>query len=113
MRFSESGMDVLKTSDGTELDIHIWDAEKPKAVIMAIHGGLAHAGDYVTPALYFKERSISTVSELLAPLSNLILILLMLSAVCLKVCPTFDERSKRSFAASAPSQLNSVVIDTG
>lgn len=62
MRFSETKLDVLKTGDGTELDIHIWEPEAPKAVLMAIHGGLAHAGDYVTPALYFKERDIATVS---------------------------------------------------
>ncbi len=62
MRFSESRMDVLKTDDGLALDIHIWEAEKPKAVILAIHGGLAHAGDYITPALFFKNKSITTVS---------------------------------------------------
>ncbi|MBC2717356.1 MAG: alpha/beta hydrolase [Desulfobacteraceae bacterium] len=62
MRFSETKLDVLKTGDGQELDIHIWEPEAPKAVLMAIHGGLAHAGDYVTPALYFKERDIATVS---------------------------------------------------
>ncbi len=62
MRFSETKLDVLKTRDGEALDIHIWEPEAPKAVLMAIHGGLAHAGDYVTPALYFKERDIATVS---------------------------------------------------
>jgi alpha-beta hydrolase superfamily lysophospholipase len=30
--------------------------------MMAIHGGLAHAGDYVTPALYFMEKGIATVA---------------------------------------------------
>lgn len=62
MRFSETRLDVLKTRDGEELDIHIWEPEAPKAVLMAIHGGLAHAGDYVTPALYFKEKDIATVA---------------------------------------------------
>ncbi len=62
MRFSETKLDVLRTRDGQEFDIHIWEPEAPKAVFMAIHGGLAHAGDYVTPALYFKERGIATVS---------------------------------------------------
>jgi len=62
MRFSETKLDVLKTRDGEALDIHIWEPEAPKAILMAIHGGLAHAGDYVTPALYFKERDIATVS---------------------------------------------------
>jgi alpha-beta hydrolase superfamily lysophospholipase len=55
-------MDVLKTKDGLNLDIHIWEPETPKAVLMAIHGGLAHAGDYVTPALYFKDKGLATVA---------------------------------------------------
>lgn len=62
MRFSETKMDVLKTGDGERLDIHIWAPEAPKAVLLAIHGGLAHAGDYVTPALYFLKKNIATVS---------------------------------------------------
>ncbi|MDO9264775.1 MAG: alpha/beta fold hydrolase, partial [Desulfosalsimonadaceae bacterium] len=62
MKFSETRMDVLKTKDGLNFDIHIWEPETPKAVLMALHGGLAHAGDYVTPALYFKEKGIATVA---------------------------------------------------
>lgn len=62
MKFSETRLDVLKTRDGAELDVHVWEPEAPKAVLMAIHGGLAHAGDYVTPALYFKEKGLATVS---------------------------------------------------
>jgi alpha-beta hydrolase superfamily lysophospholipase len=31
-------------------------------VLLAIHGGLAHAGDYVTPALYFKQHGYATVA---------------------------------------------------
>lgn len=62
MRFSETRMDRFTVADGQSFDIHIWEPETPRAVIMAIHGGLAHAGDYVTPALYFKEKGIATVS---------------------------------------------------
>lgn len=62
MNFSETRMDVLNTKDGQNLDIHIWEPEAPRSVLMAIHGGLAHAGDYVTPALYFKEKGIATVA---------------------------------------------------
>ena len=62
MRFSETRLDVLRTKDGETLDIHVWEPEAPKAVLMAIHGGLAHGGDYVTPALYFKEQGIATVA---------------------------------------------------
>jgi pimeloyl-ACP methyl ester carboxylesterase len=31
-------------------------------VILAIHGGMAHGGDYVTPALYFRQHGIATVA---------------------------------------------------
>lgn len=62
MRFSETRMDVLTTDNGQDLDIHVWDPGSPEVVLMAIHGGLAHAGDYVTPALFFKEKGLATVS---------------------------------------------------
>ena len=62
MRFSEDQLDVLTCVDGLQLDIHIWQPVAPKGVILAIHGGLAHGGDYVTPALYFKEQGFATVS---------------------------------------------------
>ncbi|MDT8991748.1 alpha/beta fold hydrolase [Curvibacter sp. APW13] len=62
MRFSEDKLDKLTCSDGVQRPIHIWQPESPKAVILAIHGGMAHAGDYVTPALYFRPHGIATVS---------------------------------------------------
>ncbi|RJP82681.1 MAG: alpha/beta hydrolase [Desulfobacteraceae bacterium] len=62
MNFSETRMDVLRTADGLSLDIHIWEPEKPEAIILAIHGGLAHAGDYVTPALFFKKKGLATAA---------------------------------------------------
>lgn len=62
MRFSEDKLAQLKCSDGVERTIHIWAAPQPRAVILAIHGGMAHAGDYVTPALYFKGKGFTTVS---------------------------------------------------
>ena len=55
-------MDALQTPDGLSLDIHVWEPEKPEAIILAIHGGLAHAGDYVTPALFFQEKGIATAA---------------------------------------------------
>ncbi|MBU1340534.1 MAG: lysophospholipase [Proteobacteria bacterium] len=62
MKFSETRLDALKTTDGLKLDIHIWEPAFPKAVLLAVHGGLAHAGDYVTPALFFKQCDIATVA---------------------------------------------------
>lgn len=62
MRFHEDRMAKLVCSDGVSRDVHIWEAESPKAVFVAIHGGMAHAGDYCTPGLYFKEKGYATVS---------------------------------------------------
>jgi alpha-beta hydrolase superfamily lysophospholipase len=62
MRFSEDRLAKLKCSDKIERTIHIWEPGQPCAVILAIHGGMAHAGDYVTPALYFRDKGFATVS---------------------------------------------------
>lgn len=62
MRFSEDRLSRLKCSDKLERPIHIWEPQQPRAVILALHGGLAHAGDYVTPARFFRDRGIATVS---------------------------------------------------
>lgn len=61
MRFSEDRLALFKGRDGTERTIHIWEPPS-RAVIMVLHGALAHAGDYVTPALYFRSHGIATVS---------------------------------------------------
>ena len=62
MRFSEDRLATLTCSDKVGRTIHIWEPPQPRAVILAIHGGLAHAGDYVTPALWFRDKDIATVS---------------------------------------------------
>lgn len=62
MRFSEDRLALLKCSDQVERAIHIWEPAQPRAVFLAIHGGMAHAGDYVTPGLYFRDKGIATVS---------------------------------------------------
>jgi alpha-beta hydrolase superfamily lysophospholipase len=61
-RFEEDRFARFKGRQGAERTIHIWEPPQPRAVIVAIHGGLAHAGDYVTPALWFKRQGIATVS---------------------------------------------------
>jgi alpha-beta hydrolase superfamily lysophospholipase len=62
-RFSEDRFATFKGRHGAERKIHIWEPQQPVAgVLLAIHGGLAHAGDYVTPALYFKQHGYATVA---------------------------------------------------
>ena len=62
MRFSEDRLARFKGRGGAERCIHVWEPSQPRAVIMALHGALAHAGDYVTPALYFRSHDIATAS---------------------------------------------------
>jgi alpha-beta hydrolase superfamily lysophospholipase len=62
MRFSEDRLEKLMCSDHAERSIHIWEPRQPNAVILAVHGGMAHAGDYVTPALFFRQNNFATVS---------------------------------------------------
>lgn len=63
MRFSEDRIEKLTCSDGTDRGIHIWEPNRPRAVIVAIHGAMAHGGDYLAPALYFKKHGIATVAH--------------------------------------------------
>jgi alpha-beta hydrolase superfamily lysophospholipase len=61
-RFAEDRFARFKGRRGVERNIHIWEPAQPRAVLLAIHGGMAHAGDYVTPALWFKRHGIATVA---------------------------------------------------
>ena len=63
MRFSEDRIEKLVCSDGIGRNIHIWEPLKPKALFLAIHGGMAHGGDFLTPAKYFKKHGIATVAH--------------------------------------------------
>ena len=62
MRFSEDQLAELLCSDRVKRPIHIWAPEQPRAVILAVHGGMAHAGDFVTPGLFFRSQGMATVS---------------------------------------------------
>lgn len=63
MRYSETRNGNLDVGDGVKLPIYCWLPDKsPKAIFIAIHGGMAHGGDWAIPALYFKERGIATYS---------------------------------------------------
>ena len=65
-RFDEDRFDNLLCADGQERLIHIWEPgdsdPSPKGVLIAIHGGLAHAGDYCTLARAFSPHGWTTVS---------------------------------------------------
>ncbi|HEX8403609.1 MAG TPA: alpha/beta fold hydrolase [Duganella sp.] len=71
MRFAETRLASFRCGQA-ERRIHVWEPTTepatpatpatPRAVILAIHGGMAHEGDYVTPALYFRQHGIATVA---------------------------------------------------
>lgn len=63
MRFSEDRIEKLNCSDGIQRDIHIWEPEKPMAVFLTVHGGMDHGGNYMPPALYFRNHQIATVAH--------------------------------------------------
>ena len=52
----------LPFSDG-QRTVRLWEPAQPsKALILAIHGGLSHSGDYVTVGDYFRQQEVTTVS---------------------------------------------------
>ena len=63
MRFAETRLAGFRCGQA-ERRIHIWEpaAAPPRAVLLAIHGGMAHGGDYVTPALFFRQHGVATVA---------------------------------------------------
>jgi alpha-beta hydrolase superfamily lysophospholipase len=62
MRYGEDQLTQFAAAQGVPRRVHVWQPAAPRAVILAIHGGMAHAGDYVTPALYFRQHGIATVA---------------------------------------------------
>ncbi|RMG39884.1 MAG: alpha/beta fold hydrolase [Methanobacteriota archaeon] len=62
MDFSEDRVETIYAIDGEPLMLHVWEPPSPQGVLLGIHGGLAHAGDYVTPALFFKDKGYATIA---------------------------------------------------
>jgi alpha-beta hydrolase superfamily lysophospholipase len=51
----------LPFADG-EHNVRLWEAANPRAVIVAIHGGMSHSGDYATVGAYFRTQEVITIS---------------------------------------------------
>ncbi len=62
MRFAEDRLDSCPGRAGARRTVHVWEPAAPSAILLALHGGMAHGGDWVAPALYFRERGIATVA---------------------------------------------------
>jgi alpha-beta hydrolase superfamily lysophospholipase len=62
MRFAEDRLASFAAAQGVQRRVHVWEPLAPRAVILAIHGGMAHGGDYMTPARWFRQHGIATVA---------------------------------------------------
>lgn len=63
MQFSEDRIDSFAGRAGAMRTIHIWEpAQPPRAVLLALHGGMAHAGDWVTAALHWRAHDFATAA---------------------------------------------------
>jgi len=61
MLYSATRNDVLSVGEKTKLPSYAWIPEgEVKAIFIAIHGGMAHGGDWETTALFFKDKGIAT-----------------------------------------------------
>jgi len=59
--YQEDRVFPLAFADG-ERTVRLWDAAHPCAVIVAVHGGMSHSGDYATVGAYFREQGVTTIS---------------------------------------------------
>jgi alpha-beta hydrolase superfamily lysophospholipase len=54
MRYSETTCEIVQPDNTTKLVSHAWlPSRKPRAVLVALHGGMAYGGDWMETALYF------------------------------------------------------------
>jgi len=61
VKYSATKNDLFQADENTKLPSYVWLPDgKTKAIFIAIHGGMAHGGDWETPALFFKKKGIST-----------------------------------------------------
>lgn len=55
--FGESSTYILPTKKNENLLVRKWNAsETPKGIIIAIHGGMAHSGDWDLPAQFYNQK---------------------------------------------------------
>jgi lysophospholipase len=55
--FGESSTYILPTKKNEKLLVRKWNAsETPKGIIIAVHGGMAHSGDWHLPAQFYNQK---------------------------------------------------------
>jgi alpha-beta hydrolase superfamily lysophospholipase len=61
MNYGETKYEIFQPDGKTKLASHIWLPEgKPRAILAAVHGGMAFAGDWTNTAQYFKSKGLAT-----------------------------------------------------
>ena len=61
MKYSATKNDIFQADENTKLPSYVWIPDgKVKAIVIAIHGGMAHGGDWENTALFLKEKGIAT-----------------------------------------------------
>jgi len=61
LSYQEDQAFKLALSDG-ERTVRIWQAGTTDMLLLGIHGGMSHSGDYETVGCYFKEHGVTTIS---------------------------------------------------
>ncbi|MCH8907477.1 MAG: alpha/beta fold hydrolase [Candidatus Heimdallarchaeota archaeon] len=62
MDYQETSLDEFESFDGNKFPVHIWEPESPNIVLIGIHGGLAHGGDFVTIGTHFMNKGVVSIS---------------------------------------------------
>ena len=62
MKYSEDRLCEIQLDNGQSRQLHIWGARNPGPVLLCVHGGLAHGGDYLTMGVSFRAYDYTTVS---------------------------------------------------
>lgn len=53
---------IIKSTDGYNLNLHVYDVPAPKAVIMCIHGMEEHKERYIPFAIFLQEHGFAVVT---------------------------------------------------
>lgn len=59
--YQEDQVFQLTVPDG-DRTVRLWQAATTDVVLLGIHGGMSHAGDYETVGCYFREHGVTTIS---------------------------------------------------
>ncbi len=57
---AELKTDVVIMEDGTALPLRRWEAKKPKAILVAVHGFNDYSNSFEAPAKWFAQQGVST-----------------------------------------------------